>query len=232
MRLPRFSLSGQGPAPGPGETVGLDQAQSRHACRVLRLKKGQAVELAGPWGLARGLVEEAGPALTVRLSSPFESPEATAGEGPVLALALIRAPRFDWAVEKAAELGAARLAPLITLRSNPSALGEAKRRRWDRLAEEARKQCGRPRPMAIDAPLALSDFLGLGLPGRRILLDPSGPLLSPGPPAPSCLLVGPEGGLTDGEKALALDSGFGPASLGPLRLRSETAALAALARLA
>jgi 16S rRNA (uracil1498-N3)-methyltransferase len=198
---------------------------------VLRLRKGQAVELAGPWGLAQGLVEEAGPSLVVRLSSPFAAPGPTDG-GPLLALALIKGPRFDWAVEKAAELGASRLAPVLTLRSAPSAMGEAKRLRWGRLAEEARKQCGRPRPMAIDAPRALSDFLDLYLPARRILLDPSGPLLCPGPATPACLLVGPEGGLADEERELALGRGFGPASLGPLKLRSETAALAALARLA
>jgi 16S rRNA (uracil1498-N3)-methyltransferase len=148
-----------------------------------------------------------------------------------LALALIKGPRFDWAVEKATELGAAALVPLITLRSSPLAQGEAKKARWARLSEEARKQCGRPWPMDITAPMGLESWLGGPLAEERLLLDPGGPFLPCEAGKPASLLVGPEGGLTGDEKELALGYGFRPFGLGSLTLRSETAAVATLARL-
>jgi 16S rRNA (uracil1498-N3)-methyltransferase len=225
----------------------LDPSQSRHAHKALRLKPGHCLEITGPWGIAPGEVvgdvaDGAGLSLSpsdfsanrrdivyVKITGPFAL--ETSPKGPALALALIKGARFDWAVEKAAELGASSLTPLITERTNPSGLGQAKQARWVRLAEEARKQCGRPQPMRIEPPTTLSEYLAGSLPEKRFLLDPD-PTSKPLPPClEAALLAGPEGGLTDEEKALVVESGFVPASLGPLILRTETAALAGLARL-
>jgi 16S rRNA (uracil1498-N3)-methyltransferase len=248
LRLKRFSFSRPGAGPEPPEVVALDQSQSHQAITVLRLKVGVEVELIGPWGLAKAVAARIDlkpwPTLWVKLTSPFSAPNQA--PGPLLGLALIKAPRFDWAVEKATELGASALAPLITHRSNPLAAGEAKRARWIRLSEEARKQCGRPSPMKIFSPLALAEWLAGSLPTRRYLAEAQGqplkgqslegqPLESLPPeslPGESAVvLIGPEGGLTDAEKELAGGAGFKPLSLGPLTLRSETAALTALALL-
>jgi 16S rRNA (uracil1498-N3)-methyltransferase len=84
--------------------------------------------------------------------------------------------------------------------------------------------------MLVAQPARLPDFLASSLPEPKILLDPEGgPFLS-GHGGPAAFLIGPEGGLTDGERAAALAHGFAPASLGVIKLKTETAALAALAR--
>jgi 16S rRNA (uracil1498-N3)-methyltransferase len=234
VRLRRFSFSRPGPGPSPGDIVALDQAQSHQALTVLRLPLGLEVELTGPWGLARASLDKVSqkpfPTLWVKMLSPFAA-GPPAAPGPTLALSLIKGQRFDWAVEKATELGSSALVPILTGRGNPLAAGEAKKTRWRRLSEEARKQCGRPNPMDIRDPATLENFLGLPIPGEKWLLDPGGEPLPIGPPGPVTLLVGPEGGLTGDEKQLAIGAGFAPFGLGPLTLRSETAAITALARL-
>lgn len=233
MRLPRFSYERAGLAPRAGDLVTLDPSQSRHAVKVLRLAVGRQVELTGPWGLAQAAVEEIAlkptPSLLCRLTGPFVG-AAEARFGSTLALALIRGPRFDWAVEKASELGAAALVPLITERGVPLAGGVAKKNRWERLAQEARKQCGRPYPMAIRQPVSLEDFLREPLEGAKYILEANGAPFPDPTGQPPILMVGPEGGLTDPERQMVLAAGFQPLSLGPVTLRSETAALAALAK--
>ncbi|MDR2456610.1 MAG: 16S rRNA (uracil(1498)-N(3))-methyltransferase, partial [Deltaproteobacteria bacterium] len=194
MRIPRLSFPGSLPKPAPFDTVPLDYLQSRHGLKALRLSPGRVIELAGPWGLAPAEVVEAGqkggrPILLVRLTGPFI---AAPLDGPTLALALVKGPRFDWAVEKASELGAAKLVPLLTARTASSSVaGEAKRSRWERLSEEARKQCGRVSPMEVAEPLALMEFLESGPPGPRLLLDYDGHGFPDGRGGVGTLLIGP-----------------------------------------
>ena len=234
MRIPRLAFPASLPQPAPGDVVALDAAESRHGLKSLRLAPGRQLELTGPWGLAPAVVEEAADksraqTLVVRLTGPFAA--VGPADGPTLGLALVKGPRFDWAVEKAAELGAAALVPLLTARTavqSPS--GDAKRARWSRISEEARKQCGRCAPMAVSNPSTLSDWLSSNPPDPRFLLDPDGGPFPDGQGGPGALLVGPEGGLTEAERDMALAAGFAPASLGLLKLRAETAALAALSR--
>ena len=200
----------------------------------MRLRPGDVVEVAGPAGLALARVttaESRPPRLGVTLSEPWRGPERP--PGPRLAVALIAWPRFDWAVEKSAELGAAALWPLACERVKPGLTQAAAARagRWARLAAEARKQSGRPAPMLVHPLLELKALLELPGPGyflspapRRTEKDPAS--------APSPLLaIGPEGGFTPGEEEAFLAAGFRPWNLGPIPLRTETAALAALARL-
>jgi 16S rRNA (uracil1498-N3)-methyltransferase len=156
--------------------------------------------------------------------------------GPRLALALIQPQRFDWAVEKAVELGASSLMPFRAERGKPGLAGSGlagsgRETRWRRLAEEARKQCGRPDGLTL-LPAAGWDEV-LAQPGPGFFLSPAGRLESPslGPPAP-LLVVGPEGGFSPAEEEALLASAFRPWSLGNTVLRAETAALAALAALA
>ena len=180
--------------------------------------------LAGP--------EPARPGDFLGQGEPGSSPPANR-EPPRLGLALISLPRFDWAVEKAAELGAGEIWPLVCERVKPglARAAPARAERWGRLAEEARKQCGRPRPLVIRPPVTPAELLAAANP-RGFFLSPraagsAGPPTSPAP----WILVGPEGGFSPGEEAAFLAAGLRPWNLGPLTLRSETAALAALVRI-
>lgn len=219
----------------PGAEVFLSPDQARHGALVLRLKPGANVEVAGPLGLApaqvrtvsfSGSFSKKNPGLGLTLTGPWSRPEMESG--PRLALALIQAQRFDWAVEKAAELGAAVLIPLMTerIKAADSRPGPTRTERWHRLAEEARKQCGRARPLDIWPALSLAELLLQ--PGPAFFLSPGGDSAEV-PPAPAPLLVvGPEGGFSPAEEEALLDAGFRPWSLGRTVLRAETAALARL----
>jgi len=167
------------------------------------------------------------------------APVAPRPESP-LALTLIqgvcRGERMDLVVQKAVELGAARILPVLTARSVPRLDGARAARRhahWQAVAAAAAEQCGRAVVPEVAPPSPLREALaGATLPAVRYLLDPAagaGPRALPPLGAAAALLVGPEGGLTDGERAAAEAAGFRGLRLGPRILRTETAGLAALA---
>ena len=214
----------------PGTEIFLAADQARHGAVVLRLSPGDVVEMAGPDGLAPArvtLADRNPPRLGVVLTGPWVK---TNRSGPRLALALIQSQRFDWAVEKSVELGASALIPLITerVKSGEARPGPAKQERWRRLAEEARKQCGRSSVLDIMPASPLNELTAQ--PGSGFFLSPAGPTGSPADLGASPLLVvGPEGGLSPSEEKMLLEAGFRPWSLGGAVLRAETAALAALA---
>ncbi|MDR1872811.1 MAG: 16S rRNA (uracil(1498)-N(3))-methyltransferase [Deltaproteobacteria bacterium] len=220
-------------APLTFEAVDLDPAESRHGLKVLRLKVGDPVVLASPWGLAPAQVvkvDRKSLVLTVKVTGDLKAPNFS---GPTLALPLIRPARFDWAVEKAVELGAKELWPLTVERGRVVNPGDRKLDRWRRLAEEARKQGARATPLEISQILAWPGFMekAQSYLGPKIRLDPQGgpwPTLEAEP----LIVMGPEGGFTDREALDLNDLGFQPVSLGPIVLRVETAALAALAQVA
>ena len=241
MRIPRLTWAG-GPGDGPDgpKKLRLDSAQARHGVSVLRLAPGDLVEVAGPAGLARARVTMAQggrgrlPILEV-LPEEGWRPHQIESLGPRLALALVNMPRFDWAVEKAAELGAGELRPLLCERIKPGLARAALARagRWRRLAEEARKQCGRANPLAVRPTVTTAELLAEAGPGPAgfFLCLSAEALTEPEFSRPDpWLLVGPEGGFSPGEEAAFLAAGLKPWRLGPLTLRSETAALAALSR--
>jgi 16S rRNA (uracil1498-N3)-methyltransferase len=139
--------------------------------------------------------------------------------------------RFSWAVEKAAELGVTTLMPLETERT----AGVATRVRPQHLeklrrtALEALKQCGSAWACEVTEPLALAELAARPLEGTGWVADASA---GPAPPtggAPLTVVVGPEGGLTTGERDLLRAAGYLPVALGPHTLRFETAAVAAAA---
>ena len=151
--------------------------------------------------------------------------------------------RMDWLVEKATELGAASIQPVLAQRSVLKLQGERAQRKlahWQAIAIAACEQSGRNRVPPLHPVLGLAawlETLASAAPGERSKL-----LLSLAPAETAAgldvttaseimLLSGPEGGLTPQEEALAIEAGFRRASLGPRVLRSETAPLAALAAL-
>lgn len=150
--------------------------------------------------------------------------------------------RMDWLVEKATELGAASITPLLAERSVLKLKGERadrKRAHWQAIAIAACEQCGRNRVPVVAAAVDLAGWLeanAKAAPMQRLLLSlhsASVPIGNfQGAAAPAIFLSGPEGGLSPAEEDAALAQGFLPVSLGRRVLRAETAALAALARMA
>jgi 16S rRNA (uracil1498-N3)-methyltransferase len=223
------------PAPlAPGALVDLPEQAAHHARRVLRLGEGDAVTLFNGEGgeysasIARGT--------SVRIAAWLEV-EREAPLAVTLVQALPAADKMDWVVQKAVELGVARLQPVGARRSVVRLAGERAERRvghWQQVAVSACEQCGRNRVPEVAPVLDLAHFLGRPVaPGEtRLLLAPgeaAGLSALARPAAGVTLLVGPEGGFDDGEVSAACAAGFRPLQLGPRVLRTETAGLAALA---
>jgi 16S rRNA (uracil1498-N3)-methyltransferase len=213
-----------------GAHVELHAPQTNYLGNVLRLGVGDDLLVfdgqSGEW-LAR--IAEAGKkrmTLTVeRLTRESETiPDVW------LAFAPVKRAATDWLVEKATELGAARLVPVITQRTIAE---RVKLERLETIAIEAAEQCGRTRLPEITEPVGLKQLLERRDAARRLYFaDESGgePAADAFTPTPALILVGPEGGFTDDERSLIRAAPNATAiSLGPRILRAETAALAALA---
>ena len=218
-------------------TAELRGEDARHLARVLRAETGQHYEISD--GESVYLAEISAVerdrivfhALTA-LDTPPTPMRLT------LLAALIKFDRFEWLVEKATELGVAAIMPVNAVRSDKGLLEAARKRaeRWRRIAHESSQQARRVSPPEIAAPQLLAAALAVASTHRYFLDEKPGapPLLSAIPPAAErrrsdsvALLTGPEGGWTDPERTSALAAGWAPASLGPLILRAETAAITA-----
>ena len=211
-----------------GVRVELDPGQANYLGNVMRLGEGAELLVfdgaSGEW-LAR--IAEAGKK-RMALFVVRRTREAEAVPDVCLAFAPVKRTQTDWLVEKATELGAARLIPVITRRT---IVDRVKIERLESIAIEAAEQCGRTRLPEIDPPLPLADLLRTE--GRTLYFaDERGgePARAAFRAGAATILTGPEGGFTDEERA-AIRAGPDavPLSLGPRILRAETAALAALA---
>jgi 16S rRNA (uracil1498-N3)-methyltransferase len=139
--------------------------------------------------------------------------------------------KLDAVVRDATELGATAVLPAISARSVSTKGGDAQLARLRRIAVEAARQCGRGDAPRVEPPRALADVLAGVTAEARVALLPEGRARFrdlAGGAASLAVLVGPEGGLTDDEIALAARHGFVAATLGPFVLRTETVAAAAL----
>lgn len=208
--------------------------RAHHLARVVRLKAGETVEVSDGAQAWTAVAESISPRevafTTVEL---LPTPAATARLE--LHLALIKLPRFEWAIEKATELGVSAIVPVAAERSDGGLVKAVPKRveRWERIAEEAAQQARRLGPPAIAAPLTFAE--ALERPAElRFLVDFTGEEPSSGMLAATsgagavAVLVGPEGGWTDEELALPGAAGAEHITLGSDVLRSETAAAAAL----
>jgi 16S rRNA (uracil1498-N3)-methyltransferase len=215
---------------GEGADVELDAAQANYLGNVMRLGEGGEVLLfdgsSGEW-LAR--ISATGKK-RMTLSVDRRTREAAAVPDVWLAFAPVKRTQTDWLVEKATELGAARMVPVITQRT---IVDRVKLERLGAIAVEAAEQCGRTRLPEIGEPMKLDAFLTQRDPQRTLYFaDENGgePVSSAFRAGPAVLLTGPEGGFTDNERAaIRAAPGSISISLGPRILRAETAALAALA---
>jgi 16S rRNA (uracil1498-N3)-methyltransferase len=205
----------------------------RYLADVLRLAAGDRVEVFDGRGGRYDAVIEAG-FESVRLGPRAEAARATVELSLVVALA--KGEKMDLVVQKATELGAARILPFAAERSVvrlEREKGEERAARWRRIAEEAARQCGRADVPEVRAPADLAAALAALAPGTRLaVFHPGGAPLAR-LPAADCIaaVVGPEGGLTDAEVAACEAAGALRTSLGPRVLRAETAAIVALALL-
>jgi len=230
----------------PGTRITLEGSAASHVTRVLRLRVGAALTLFNGRGgeYAAGIDRAHGGEVTVAILE-HQAIERESPLGLTLAQGVSRGERMDLVVQKATELGVAQLVPLLTERSVVRLDAQQARRRvnhWRGIAVGACEQCGRNRLPEVAAPLALGAFLsqvvagapGLPHPALRLMLSPAGARRIAGiegPVSSATVLVGPEGGLADSEHEAAVAAGFIPVCLGPRILRTETAALAALALL-
>jgi 16S rRNA (uracil1498-N3)-methyltransferase len=221
---------------GQGQVV-LDREETHHLGRVLRLAPGARVIVCDGHGRAAAAVVQALGSVEAVLRveeevlSPAESPL-----GVTLGLALAKGEAADQVVRQATEMGVQRLIPFVSTYSENIAPDRARRRlsRWQRQARESLKSC--QRLYLPDIP-PVQDFQEIlqGAEEVKFLCyeeERGGGLqscLNRSRPAGVRLIIGPEGGFTPAEVDQARDAGFRVVSLGPRRLRVETAALAALA---
>jgi 16S rRNA (uracil1498-N3)-methyltransferase len=213
---------------------------AHHLTRVLRVEAGQQFEISDSHRVWLASVEAARKdlvrfTLLEELPAPAELPPVT------LYLSLIKFDRFEWAVEKATELGVARIVPVEAARSEPGLFqGSGKRvERWRRIAREASEQSRRLRAPEVTEAVRLRDALGRSAahrvwlderPGAKPLAQTFAFAAGQAVAGNDCaLLVGPEGGWVDSERNALEAAAWTGASLGPLILRAETAVCATLA---
>jgi 16S rRNA (uracil1498-N3)-methyltransferase len=201
------------------------------------MRAGERVALFGDGREFEAELVQVGALVRARLLR--EAPAEPAQRTLTLYQALIRPNRFEWLIEKGTELGVTRFVPLLTQHTSfrPADIGRARFERWQRIAVEAAEQCGRRLPPQFAKPVAYSGSLTQA-PGRLVFaweglrsatgLDELG--LGEGA-AEYSLFIGPEGGWTEAEVHAARSAGAVFLGLGPTVLRSETAALAAIALL-
>lgn len=234
MSLSRFFL----PAPEWSATdLVLTDDEAMHCARVLRRQVGDQVEVFNGEGrVARAeitAISKSRVSLTViedRTLPPLKNRIH-------LLPALIKAEPFEWLLEKAVELGAASVQPVITERTVISLNGdhlEKKLAKWRRHMVESAKQCHTPFVTRLERPVPFRQALA-GLPAGALKILPA---LSEHSRTlhqvvdgqhEAYLTIGPEGDFTPAEEVLAQEQGFQPVTLGPLILRAETATIAALA---
>ncbi|MDH3746589.1 MAG: 16S rRNA (uracil(1498)-N(3))-methyltransferase [Gammaproteobacteria bacterium] len=221
-----------------GAVLELQGEQARYLARVLRARTGETICVFnaedGEWTATIQSIDKSGVELRI------ESRNETATESPLrihLVQGISRGERMDFVVQKATELGVKRISPVFTeygVVKLDDKRAAKRRGHWQHVSESACEQCGRTRPPLIDAPLPLNHWFGArdAAGSTQLVLQPGAKTALVAVDAPRtklCLLIGPEGGFSDKEFGDARAAGFQAVSLGPRTLRTETAALAALA---
>jgi 16S rRNA (uracil1498-N3)-methyltransferase len=221
-----------------GESAVMEGEAAHHLGRVLRAQIGQLYELSDGERVWLGRIASVGRD-RVQFALVEELPAVHPGVDVTLLLAVVKFDAFEWAIEKATELGVSTIVPLAAERSEKALLAAAAKRaeRWKKILLEASQQSRRVRvPVLAELAKAESAFAS-GKDGLRVMLSERATALPmrrvvQGQRAEKAVLaIGPEGGWTEAEFAAANSSGFLEASLGRLILRTETAVVAALASL-
>jgi 16S rRNA (uracil1498-N3)-methyltransferase len=209
--------------------------EAHHLFSVLRLQKGQQVELFDGRGtVAVAVIKNVTDKKVIfDVVSLKTIPQRKTGR-IIIAVSIAKGDRFDWLVEKITELGIDRISPVLFARTVKFATGQQTVQRWQRLAVSAAKQSGRYIMPVIDNPARLADVLNtlkadyplagffFGQPEQETL-----PIVQVSVKDKDLVVfVGPEGGLTDNEKLILIDNGAAAVRLTNNILRIETAAIA------
>lgn len=231
--MPRFLLP-----PDCWQSAELHGDEARHLAQVLRIKPGQSVTVFD--GNGRQAEAEVLTATREQVILKLGEAKSTPTPQPTITLvqAIPKGKNMDLIVQKAVELGVARIQPLVT-RHTVVQPGQGKADKWRRTALEACKQCGQNTLPEICEPRPLDEWLKTGAPpGLKLiasLAEGARPLratLGDHPDSMACtMLIGPEGDFSAEETAAALGAGFLPVTLGEIVLRVETASLFCLSAL-
>ncbi len=231
MSLPRFYLPA---AAWSGAALTLSGDEAQHCSRVMRKQPGDKIEIfdgAGRVGICEIThVSKSEVQAKITSETRLESFKTAIHLLP----ALIKAEPFEWLLEKAVELGATSIQPVITERTVihlDAAQTEKKLAKWRRHMIEAAKQCHTPFLPELKAPIAFAVSLSISAELKLIpaLSEQSRTLKQITPASSVAVLIGPEGDFTSEEEQQAQQAGFQPITLGPLVLRAETAVIATLA---
>ena len=223
-----------------GKTVTLNADEARHARDVLRLGPDDEVFVFDGEGREYrcAIVELASRSMTLNVIDEVQAAKPESSLNLTLAVALLKGEKFDLVVQKATELGVTKLAPLVTARADVRIRepqdAARKVERWQRIALEASKQCGRARLMQIDAPTSFEEFCFGTISDVQLhvmFTERDGGALEAAfetkPDFKSVIaMIGSEGGWTDHEIDGARDNGWKLVTLGGRTLRAETAAVA------
>ena len=220
-------------------SASLKGEQAAHLIRVLRAQTGTECDMVAGDRVWRAVISGVtGDAVRFTLLSEVKADPAL----PVtILLSIFKFDRMEWVIEKATELGAARIVPMTARRSEKYLVQTAQNRveRWRRIAREAAKQSRRSDIPGVDDVLPLKSAVHIKpAVGLSLLLAEQErtttlyAALEPSRPTPIHIAVGPEGGWTAEEEGIFLTEGWQPVSLGPRILRAETAGIAAMAVIA
>lgn len=237
MRIPRVHVAED---LRPGREVLLPIQAGEHVARVLRLERGHPLVLFN--GDGREFDATLACLAKRAVTAEVVGVRAVDRESPLaltLAQGIARGEKMDWILQKATELGVARVVPLVTERTEVRLDEERTGRRmahWNSVIAGACEQSGRARLPELEMPQRLDRWLASleADPAHRIALIPEGEIAArdlPAMPHGATLCVGPEGGFSENDVAMLHQSGFVGLRLGPRILRTETAGIAALAAL-
>lgn len=221
-----------------GHAATMTGEAAHHLGRVLRAEPGQLYELSDGKVVWLARVESTGRD-TIEFSLVEQLPAQGARLHVTLLLAIVKFDRFEWALEKATELGVSEVVPLAAARSKKGLIAAATKRaqRWEKILQESAQQSRRLAPPVLCPAVRPAEAFSVTRAQHAVSL-----LLSERPDAPglrsvlegkkssaAAFAIGPEGGWTEEELSGARAAGFVEASLGQNILRTETAVAAALA---
>jgi 16S rRNA (uracil1498-N3)-methyltransferase len=221
-----------------GNTAVMEGEAAHHLGRVLRAQTGQLYELSDGERVWLGRIESVGRD-RVQFALVEELPAVHPDVNVALLLSVVKFEAFEWAIEKATELGVTTIIPIAAQRSEIALVAAAKKRseRWKKILLEASQQSRRVRIPVLEEIRLPDDAFFDETDGVRLLLSersdapPLRSILAGARMKSATLAIGPEGGWTDRELEVARQSDFVEVSLGKLILRTETAVVAALASL-
>lgn len=218
-----------------GTRIDLDRERAHYLTRVLRLRRDEALTVFDGAGRAwSATLADAGARSATLAIGPLLADEPPPAPAIHLVQALLKGSAMDTVIQKAVELGATDLWLLQAERSNVPGgeRAERKREHWQRVIESAAEQCGALHLTRLHPTLGLAEWLASPPAPTVLLFDPGAPALPLSlPRADVALLIGPEGGWTDAERAACEAAAVTRVGLGDRVLRAETAPLAALAAL-